>query len=87
MFPQPILGIGTRLGRDVSAPAARSIREAQQRTGDHRGRFAPVFGLRSSARGLPPAGRFNIVIVFVIAEKYEILGRLVAGDAEGYDNR
>jgi hypothetical protein len=34
-----------------------------------------------------PAGRFNIVIVFVIAEKYEIPGSLVAVAVEGYDNR
>src|SRR5262249_37733119 len=122
MVPQPVLGIGTRLGRDPSAPAPRSIRGAQQRTGDHT--LAPLAGVRCSVfgvrpEGLPPrslsplsssawllrhqasqpataaehrtpersdARRFNIVIVFVIAEKYEILGRLVAGDAEGYDN-
>jgi hypothetical protein len=29
---------------------------------------------------------FNIVIVFVAAEKYEIIGCLVASEWDGYDN-
>jgi hypothetical protein len=39
-----------------------------------------------SRAGAGEARFFNIVIVFVAAEKYEIPRRLVALDAEGYHN-